>query len=172
MKHRLLGALVAVLLVSGTAWARVDLDKIEEGSVVYVKVPNASLREGTSLGGPTIAELEFGIPVTVKEVSRFRLLVTTAAGEEGYISTRQVQLNPPDTGNQGIGGLLSEDRPADEIRTAAAGRGLSDTAEGMAEADAEITPQVVAAVRRMEDLGKQITEEEVDQFISEGGLNP
>lgn len=140
-------------------------------ATVYVKVPDAPLREGTSLGGPTVALLEVGTPLTVLSEQRFRVQVRTPSGKTGYVATRQVQSEPPDTGGRGLGGLVRDDRSLAERRTAASGRGLTETTEEMAEME-NIDPAAVEAVRTMESFYGAFSEREVDEFLREGGLNP
>lgn len=140
-------------------------------ATVYVSVPDAPLREGTSLGGPTVALLEVGTPLTVVREERLRLLVRTPGGKEGYIASRQVQTAPPDTGGRGLGGLVREDRAVTERRTAVSGRGLAEAAEKMA-ATGEVSPAALLAVQKMETNYNALTERDVDAFLREGGLNP
>lgn len=141
-----------------------------QSNVVFVKADGTALREGTQLGGPTVAELAAGTRLTVEAEERLRLRVRTAAGQVGYVATRQVQTSPPDRGS-GLSGLVRDDRSASELRTAASGRGLSEEARLLAETE-EISERAVADTEKMENLAAGIASDEVDAFLREGGMNP
>jgi len=138
---------------------------------VYVKADGTSLREGTSLGGPTVAELRAGTRLTVVEEDRLRLRVRTPDGREGYVTTRQVQTSPPASGGSGLGGLVRDDRSASELRTAASGRGLAEQARDMAR-DGEIDQRAVEDAEAMERLSESVSDSDVDSFLRQGGMNP
>jgi hypothetical protein len=167
MKSRILALTMGGLLLAGLAAAA-----ISAGGTAYVKVSDADLREGNSLGGPKVAELPIGTPVSVIQLDRFRALVRTQSGTQGWISLRHIQEKPPASSSGGVfGGLIREDRSANELGTAASGRGLSEAAEQMAELE-DIDPAVVESLRHMEVLAAGIKDAEVDAFIKAGGLNP
>jgi hypothetical protein len=164
--RRILPALAGILLAGSLA-----LGAIQPGSVAYVKVADAPLREGDRLGGPTLATLALGTPVQVLEMDRLRARVRTQAGLVGWITLRQIQEKPPAAGSSGLGAWVREDRSADELGTAASGRGLSEAAIELARTN-NISPAVVDSLRRQEDLAASISARDIDAFMREGGLNP
>jgi hypothetical protein len=136
---------------------------------VYVVPQSVVIRDG--LGGKSVAKVTQGTPLTVLADDRLQLQVRTPAGEVGYIPKRQVQAAPPATGGRDVGGLIREDRSAQELRTAASMRGLSEEAKDMARSEG-ISEEAIVAAESFEKFALSISDAEVDAFLTQGGLNP
>jgi hypothetical protein len=136
---------------------------------VYVIPQSAVIRDG--LGGKAVANVTQGTPLTVLADDRLQLQVRTPTGQVGYIPKRQVQSAPPAGKDRNLGGLIREDRSAAELRTAASMRGLSDEAKDLARSEG-ITEEAIRSVEEFEKFALGITETDVDQFRTQGGLNP
>jgi hypothetical protein len=136
---------------------------------VYVVPQSAVIRDG--LGGKAIANVSQGTALTVLANDRLQVQVRTPSGQVGYIPKRQVQSAPPAAPNRNIGGLIREDRSATELRTAASMRGLSEEAKDLARSEG-ITEEAIRSVEEFEKFALSITDSDVDQFRTQGGLNP
>jgi hypothetical protein len=112
---------LAACLAAGAALAQTTL---------WVKSPEAELRQGAGLSGPVVAKVKQGTQLEVVKAERIRYLVRTAAGQEGWISRQKVTDVNPAKGAQPGGGLLREDRSAAEMSAATSGRGLRQTEQG------------------------------------------
>jgi hypothetical protein len=136
---------------------------------VYVVPQSVVVRDG--LGGKSVARVTQGTALTVLADDRLQLQVRTPTGEVGYIPKRQVQSAPPATGGRNVGGLIREDRSAQELRTAASMRGLSEEAKELARTEG-ISEEAIVATENFEKFALSISEAEVDAFLTQGGLNP
>lgn len=136
---------------------------------VYVVPQRVVIRDG--LGGRAVANVTQGTALTVLADDRLQLQVRTPDGEVGYVSKRQVQSAPPATGGRNVGGLIREDRSAQELRTAASMRGLSDEAKELARTEG-ITEEAIQSAENFERFALSISDAEVDAFLTQGGLNP
>ncbi len=153
-------ALAGFLAIGATAAAQ---------RTVYVTPSEAEIRSGTGLGGPVVATVPKGTPLTVLQESPLRLRVRAAGGAEGWITARQVQNSSPDSG-RGLGGLVRDDRDVTEMRTAATNRGLvGEEAREMAAAEG-VSQEAVDQADATDDLAESITDAEIDAFAKEGGL--
>ena len=153
-------ALAGAIALSATAAAQ---------EVVYSKVAKLEIRQSASAASAVVATVPKGEPLTVLSESRFRFEVQTRAGQQGFVSRLQVTDDAPSGGRGGLGGLVRDDRSPEEMRSAAAGRGLAEEAENLAGRDG-VTEEDVEAAREMEERALAISDAEVDAFMREGGL--
>lgn len=158
-KGPLLAAGVVLLLAAGAA----------AQSIVYPKAESVEIRQTEAAGAPVVGEAQRGEALRVLSQSRFRFEVMRENGQRGFVPKLQVTDQPPAQGRRGVGGLLADDRSPEEMRTAAAGRGLSEEAESIARQEG-ITEEAIAMVRRMEQRAVAITDAQVVAFMREGGL--
>lgn len=139
---------------------------------VYVKPSEASLRSGSGFGGPVVATVKQGQPLTVLQEERLRLYVRTSTGQEGYIVANQVQTSPPKTSSGGgLGGFINDDRELSQMRTQGVNRGLlSEEAKEMAN-NGEVSEDAVKDLEKTQALTNSISDSDVDSFMKSGGLN-
>lgn len=136
---------------------------------VYVKTNEAEIRDGERLTSAIIAKVPRGTALTVVKDGSLRVQVKTSTGKTGFVAKTMVQAEPPSSGKGALGGFVVEDRGPSEMRSAASGRGLMESAEKMAKTG-EMDPAALPSVLKMEQLAAAITAAEVDAFIREGGI--
>lgn len=160
LRKMLCSGIIGCSLLAGTGFA----------ADVYVKVPKADVLSGKSYSSSVLATVPKGTRLTVVSKSGVRYAVKLPNGKTGYISRLKVSDKAPDSGG-GLGGLggFKDDRGPSERRTAMSGRGLSEAAKKMAGSKGR-HPNAVQWTERMEQLGKSISNAEVDAFRKAGGL--
>ena len=150
---------LAALFLAGTAHA----------ASLYVRASGTDLKEKPGPGGVALAKLDIGtkVEVVAKEGAWVKVKIKLADKSEktGYVFAQKLSDDKP--GKERFGGPAVA-ASASEGDTAMALRGLSATSEKYADRDAQIKPEHVAAVKKMES--RQPPKEAIDRFLREGKL--
>jgi hypothetical protein len=136
---------------------------------LYVQAKTAQLRAGKTSLDPVLANVRYGEAVDVLSRDGNWTEVKTAGGAKGWIFSSKLSQTKPSGGSDQLARLGQSMRSGDaSATTASAGaRGLDKASEGYADR-AGISQRDRDAVDRM--TGYQIPDEDVEQFLKEGGL--
>ncbi|HJR78134.1 MAG TPA: SH3 domain-containing protein [Nitrospiraceae bacterium] len=136
---------------------------------LYVQAKTAQLRAGKTSLDPVLTNIRYGEAVEVLSRDGNWTEVKTAGGAKGWIFSNKLSASKPSGGNDTLARLGQSMRSGEaSSSTASAGaRGLDKTSEGYADR-AGISQRDRQAVDRM--TGYQVSDEEVEQFLKEGGL--
>ncbi len=139
---------------------------------LYVKRNDAELKESESRSSDSIATLSEGDTLEVIEKSGSRYKVKTADGTEGYISRLHVTDKKPKKGfSLSLPIKESEDLSPEERENMNAIRGLNPVAEKYAEQNPDLEA-AAEQVKEMENLTKEISKEDLEDFMNEGEVYP
>jgi hypothetical protein len=136
---------------------------------LYVQAKTAQLRVGKTSLDPVLTNVRYGEAVEVLSRDGNWTEVKTDGGAKGWIFSNKLSASKPSGGNDALARLGQSMRSGEaSSSTASAGaRGLDKTSEGYADR-AGISQRDREAVDRM--TGYQVSDEEIEQFLKEGGL--
>jgi hypothetical protein len=136
---------------------------------LYVQAKTAQLRAGKTSLDAVLANVRYGEAVEVLSRDGNWTEVKTAGGAKGWIFSNKLSPSKPSGGNDTLAQLGQSMRSGEASgSTASAGaRGLDKASEGYADR-AGISQRDREAIDRM--TGYQVSDEEVEQFLKEGGL--
>jgi hypothetical protein len=136
---------------------------------VYVQARTAQLRSGKTSLDPVVANLRYGDQLEVVKKEGNWLQVKTEGGAQGWIYTGKTSKTKPGGGDSGLAQLGRSMRgsEASAVTASAGARGLDKVSEGYANR-AGISPKDRDTVDRM--TAYQIPDQEVEEFLKEGGL--
>jgi uncharacterized protein YgiM (DUF1202 family) len=155
----MLALIIGVGLLAGAALAE----------TVYVQGKTAKLRSGKTSLDSVVAELKFGQELEVLRRDGSWLEVRTASGAAGWIFANKTTAAKPAEADDTLARLGKSFRRKDaaEVTASAGARGLDKVSEGYANR-VGITQRHRDTVDRM--AAYQITDQEVEDFLKEGGL--
>lgn len=137
--------------------------------VVYVRTPNTALHEAPSGTAPVKTRLKSGMVLEVVATKDRWIEVSCDAGR-GYVFAAKTASEPPPTSDplwdDELEDMAAVDAP--EATTAQGIRGLSKTANEHAQRDADVKPEHVQQLERLEKV--HVSEEELDRFLKQGRL--
>jgi hypothetical protein len=136
---------------------------------LYVQAKTAQLRAGKTSLDSILANVRYGEAVEVLSRDGNWTEVKTTGGAKGWIFSNKLSQSKPSGGNDTLARLGQSMRSGEASgSTASAGaRGLDKASEGYADR-AGISQRDREAIDRM--TGYQIPDEDVEQFLKEGGL--
>ena len=136
---------------------------------VFVQAKTAKLRAGKTSLDRVVADLKYGEVLEVLKKEGDWLEVSTAAGVRGWIFANKTMATKPSSGDEALAklGKSFRRREASDVTASAGARGLDKASETYANKSG-ITQQDRDSVDRM--TAYQIADQEVEDFLKEGGL--
>ncbi len=135
---------------------------------LYAKSSRTKLQKAASARSSVVGLLRKGAAVQVIKKGK-KYYNVSIGGKKGWVfKFKLTSKRPANTSGSGLGGLVGNDRVASSGSSSGSSiRGLSPISEDYAKRKG-ITPDDIAAVKRMEKL--TVGEKELDTFLAEGKL--
>lgn len=159
----------AVEAVGSNESRQIEMYRGADPDVLWVKRSGAELKAGPRSRDEVIAELNKGDQLEVLSKRGTKYQVRTADGKEGYLSRLQITDKKPKSSLGGVTLVTTDDVGPEERSNVRAIRGLTPAAEEYAET-ADVPPEAVESVIKMEKVSESISDKEVKNFLKEGGV--